>query len=56
MDGETGGYYPMTFGTGFDVQLPLMNVPEELNSEIEQIVADVKSGEIEVVKNTEPIE
>lgn len=56
MDGETGGYYPMTFDTGFDVQLPLMNVPEELNSEIEQIVADVKSGEIEVVKNTEPIE
>lgn len=56
MDGETGGYYPLTFGTGFDLQLPLKNVPEELNGEIEQIVSDVKSGKIEVVKNTEPIE
>jgi basic membrane protein A len=56
MEGETGGYYPMTFGTGFDLQVPLKNVPDELNSEIEQIVEGVKSGEVEVVKNTEPIE
>jgi len=56
MEGETGGYYPLTFGTGFDLQLPLKNVPDELNSEIEQIVEDVKSGKVEVIKNTEPIE
>lgn len=56
MDGETGGYYALTFGTGFDLQLPLKNVPDELNSQIEQIVEQVKSGEIEVTKNTEPIE
>jgi basic membrane lipoprotein Med (substrate-binding protein (PBP1-ABC) superfamily) len=56
MEGETGGYYPMTFGTGFTLQLPLLNAPEEVSSEIEQIVADIAAGEIEVVKNTEPIE
>jgi basic membrane protein A len=56
MEGETGGYYPLGFDTGVAVQMPLRNVPDELNSEIEQIVADVQSGKIEVVKNTEPIE
>lgn len=56
MDGETGGYYPLGFDTGVAIQLPLQNVPEELNGEIEQIVADVQSGKIEVVKDTTPIE
>lgn len=54
--GESGGYYPMSFDTGVAVQTPLKNVPDQINSEIEQIVADVESGKIEVVKNTEPIE
>jgi len=56
MEGETGGYYPLGFDTGVAVQLPLRNVSDELNSEIKQIVADVQSGKIEVVKNAEPIE
>lgn len=56
MDGETGGYYPMEFGTGFNLQLPIMNTTEEINQEMEQIVADIQAGNIEVVKNTEPIE
>jgi len=56
MDGETGGYYPMTFGTGFSLQAPLQNVPEGLQAEMDQITSDIISGEIEVVKNTEPIE
>jgi basic membrane protein A len=56
MNGETGGYYPMGFDTGVAIQMPLRNVSEELNSEIEQIVEDVKSGKIEVVKDTTPIE
>lgn len=56
MEGETGGYYPLGFDTGVAVQLPLRNVSDELNSEIKQIVADVQSGKIEVVKNTEPME
>jgi basic membrane protein A len=56
MDGETGGYYPLGFATGVAIQLPLRNVSDELNSEIEQIVADVRSGKIEVVKDTTPIE
>jgi basic membrane protein A len=55
-NGETGGYYPMGFDTGVAVQMPLRNVSEELNSEIQQIVDDVKSGKIEVVKDSTPIE
>ncbi|MEW5960360.1 MAG: BMP family protein [Chloroflexota bacterium] len=56
MAGETGGYYPMNFGTGFYLQTPLKNVPENLNAEIEQITADVVAGKIKVEKNTEAIE
>ena len=56
MEGETGGYYPMGFETGVNLQMPLKNVPDELNSEIEQIVADIQSGKVEVVKNTDPKE
>jgi hypothetical protein len=46
----------MSFETGVAVQSPLQNVSEELSSEIEQIVAGIQSGEIEVVKDTTPIE
>jgi basic membrane protein A len=56
MNGETGGYYPMGFETGVAIQMPLHNVPEALNSEIEQITEDIKSGKIEVVKDVTPIE
>ncbi len=55
-DGESGGYYPLGFDTGVAIQFPLQNVPEGLSDEIQQIVDDVESGEIEVVKDTTPIE
>jgi basic membrane protein A len=56
MNGETGGYYPLQFGTGFNLQMPVRNSTDEINKELEQIVADIEAGKIEVVKNTEPIE
>lgn len=56
MNGETGGYYPLGFDTGVSLQFPLRNVSADLDGEIEQVIADIQSGEIEVVKNTEPIE
>jgi basic membrane protein A len=56
MAGETGGYYPLGFDTGVALQMPLRNVSDELNGEMEKIVADVESGQIEVVKDTTPIE
>lgn len=56
MDGETGGYYPLGFDTGVALQLPLSNVPEELNTAMGELIAQIESGEIEVIKNTEPIE
>lgn len=55
MDGETGGYYPLGFDTGVELQTP-RNVSDDLAAEIEDIVASLESGDIEVVKNTEPIE
>lgn len=56
MAGETGGYYPLGFGTGIALQLPLANVSAELNAEIEHVTNDVESGKIEVIKDTTPIE
>ena len=46
----------MEFGTGFNLQMPISNTSDEINQEIEQIVAYIQAGKIEVVKNTEPIE
>lgn len=53
---EKGAYYPLGFATGVKVQFPLLNTPKELQAQIEQIVTDVKSGKINVVKNTEKVQ
>jgi len=54
--GETGGYYAMGFDTGIALQQPLQNVSEEISAEMEQIIADIEAGNIEVIKNTEAFE
>lgn len=54
--GERGDYYPLGFDTGVAIQFPLQNVPEGLTDEIQQIVDQIEGGEIEVVKDTTPIE
>ncbi len=56
IDGETGGYYPLGFDTGVAIQLPLRNAPDELQSDLEQIIADVQSGKIEIEKDTTVID
>ncbi len=56
MDGETGAYYPLGFDTGVALQLPLQNAPDGLSEEMEAIMAAIESGEIEIVKDTTPIE
>jgi basic membrane protein A and related proteins len=53
--GERSGYYPLGFETGVDLQFPLQNVPDDVGSEIQDIVDRVRSGDIEVVKDTSPI-
>lgn len=53
--GESGGYYPLGFDTGVEIQ-PLKNASPELSSEVEQIVKDIEEGKITVEKNTTPIE
>jgi len=54
-NGEKGAYYPLGFNTGVGIQFPLLNVPDSVNTDIQQIVNDLKSGKIQVVKNTEKI-
>lgn len=56
MEGETGGYYPLGFDTGVAIQFPLKNASSELNDEIQQLVADVQAGKVQVIKDTTPIE
>jgi basic membrane protein A len=55
-EGESGGYYPLGFDTGVGLQFPLANVSDEVNAEMEDLTNSLANGEIEVVKNTEPIE
>jgi basic membrane protein A and related proteins len=56
LEGETGGYYPMEFGGGIDVQLPLQNVDEALNESTTQLVEDIKSGAVVVIEDATPVE
>lgn len=53
--GETGGYYPLGFDTGVEIQ-PLQNASPELSEQVNQVVEAIQAGEITVEKNTTPIE
>ena len=55
MNGETKGIYPLGFDTGVAVQLPLKNVPDQVNVEVTQIVADIQSGKIKVIEDPSEI-
>lgn len=53
--GETGGYYPLGFATGVALQTPLKNVSPEVQAEMDALLADLRAGKIEVVKDTSEI-
>jgi hypothetical protein len=53
--GESGGYYPLGFQTGVSLQEP-KHVSDDVKKQVDQIIEDLKSGKINVEKNTEPIE
>lgn len=53
--GETGGYYPLGFATGVNLQFPLQNVDPALEPQMQQIINDLKSGKIQVIKDTSEI-
>ncbi len=55
MKGETGGYYPLGFATGVNLQTPLKNVDAKVSEEMDKIITDVKSGKIEVKKDISEI-
>jgi basic membrane protein A len=54
--GEKGGYYPLGFATGVTLQQPLLNVPDSVNTEMTQVMSDIESGKIKVVKDTSAID
>ncbi|MCA9899209.1 MAG: BMP family protein [Ardenticatenaceae bacterium] len=56
LNGERGGNYQLSFETGIDMQLPLTNTSDEINSEAETLLNQMKSGDIEVIKDTTPVE
>ena len=56
MKGETGGYYPLGFDTGVALQTPLKHVDQEVADKMNQIIEDVKSGKIEIKRDSTPIE
>jgi|YNPMSStandDraft_1061717.scaffolds.fasta_scaffold03939_6 basic membrane protein A len=53
--GETGGYYPLGFATGVALQTPLKNVSPQIQAEMDTLLADLRAGKIEVVKDTSEI-
>lgn len=53
--GESGGYYPLGFDTGVEIQ-PLQNADSGLGEEVQAVVSDIQAGEITVEKDTTPIE
>ncbi|WP_420630561.1 BMP family ABC transporter substrate-binding protein [Candidatus Leptofilum sp.] len=54
--GNGGGNYHLGFDTGIDLQLPLTNASDEVNSAAEALLEDMKAGNVEVIKDTTPIE
>ena len=54
--GEKGGYYPLGFATGVTLQTPLLNVPDSVNTEMTQVMNDIKDGKIKVTKDTTAIQ
>ncbi len=56
LEGDRGGNYHLSFDTGIDMQLPLTNASDEINTLAEDLLAEMKAGDIEVIKDTTPIE
>jgi basic membrane protein A len=54
--GEKGGYYPLGFATGVTLQTPLLNVPDNVKTEMTQVMNDIKDGKIKVTKDTTAIQ
>ncbi|WP_116452989.1 BMP family protein [Blastococcus litoris] len=54
-DGETGGYLGMTYEQGISLQTP-QNVDQAVADEVNAIVEQLASGEIEVERDVTPVE
>lgn len=52
--GEKSGYYPLGFDTGVTIQVP-DGVPAEVRTAVTEATDSIRSGKIEVARNTDPI-
>ncbi len=53
--GKRGGYYPLGFATGVNLQFPLKNVSTDINTQLQGIVNDLKADKIKVNKDSSPL-
>ncbi len=53
--GKRGGYYPLGFATGVNLQFPLKNVSADVNTELQRVVNDLKADKIKVNKDATPV-
>ena len=56
MAGEVSGYYPIQFSKGSTIQIPLQNVDPALEADVQQVIDDINSGKIEVIKDSTAVE
>lgn len=54
-DGETGGYLGMTYEQGISLQEP-QNVDRAVIDQVNEVVEQLASGELEVERNVDPVE
>ena len=54
-EGTTGGYYPLGFDTGVEIQVA-DTVDADVRAQVEKVVAQMESGEVTIERNVEPIE
>jgi basic membrane protein A len=54
-DGKTGGYLGMSYEQGISLQTPT-NVDQAVTDQVNQVVEQLKSGEVEVERDVTPVE
>jgi basic membrane protein A and related proteins len=54
-EGETGGYLGMSYEQGISLQAPT-NVDQAVIDQVDQVVEQLRSGEVEVERDVTPVE
>jgi basic membrane protein A and related proteins len=51
---KTTGYFPFDLNNGIVIQTPIQNVTSEINTKMNQVIADVRSGKTTIQKDSSP--